>query len=156
MSLLDQLDQDLKAAMLDRDEARKRAIRSVKTAVSNAQVEKRASQGRDTMLTDDEVIVVINKQAKQRRESIAEFSRAGRNDLVEQEQAELLVLETYLPGQLDKAEITEVLQEIIAETGASGSKEIGLVMRPAMARFAGRADGKVVNQIARQLLAESA
>ena len=154
MTLQDQLDSDLKIAMIDRDEARKNAIRSAKTAILNAQVEKRGTQGPDAVLSEEEILAVISKQAKQRRDSIAEYSKAGRTDLVEQEEAELAVLELYLPRQLSHEEIKEVLQAIIAETGATGPQQIGQVMQPAMQRLQGQADGRVVNQIARELLSE--
>ena len=152
MSLLDQLNNDLKAAMLAKDDVRKRAIRSVKTAVMNALVEKRGQAGPDITLNDEEVLAVIAKQAKQRRESIVEFRKAGRDDLVAQEEAELAVLETYLPRQLSREEVVEVVRAIIDEVGATSLRDIGLVMRPAMAKLRGRADGKVVNEVARELL----
>jgi hypothetical protein len=152
MSLLERLDSDLKAAMLARDEDRKRTLRSVKTAAANALVEKRTAEGMAATLNDDEVLKVINKQASQRRDSIAEFSKAGRMDLVAQEQAELAVLEGYLPKQLDPDEVRAVVQQVIAETGAASAKDMGVVMRTAMARLQGLADGKQVNQMVRELL----
>jgi uncharacterized protein YqeY len=152
MSLIEQLDSDLKAAMLARDEDRKRTLRSVKTAAANALVEKRSTEGMTASLSDEEVLKVIAKQASQRRDSIAEFSKAGRMDLVAPEQAELAVLEAYLPKQLSSDEIKAVVQQVIAETGASSAKDLGLVMRTAMARLQGLADGKLVNQMARELL----
>lgn len=152
MSLLEQLDSDLKAAMLARDEDRKRTLRSIKTAAANALVEKRSDEGMAAVLSDEEVLKVIAKQASQRRDSIAEFSKAGRMDLVAQEQAELAILESYLPQQLGPDEVKAVVQQVIADTGASSAKDMGAVMRAAMARLQGRADGKLVNQYARELL----
>lgn len=152
MSLMEQLDADLKAAMLARDEDRKRTLRSVKTAASNALVEKRATEGMGAALSDEEVLKLIAKQASQRRDSITEFSKAGRMELAAQEQAELAILESYLPSQLGANEIRVVVEQVIAETNASGPKDMGLVMRSAMARLQGQADGKLVNQIARELL----
>ena len=152
MSLLQQLDQDLKAAILAQDDVRKRSVRSVKAACSNALVEKRADAGLDTSLTDDEVLEVIAKQAKQRRDSIAEFSKAGRMDLVVPEQEELAVLMSYLPQPLDREAIEAVLRQVIVDTGASRPADLGLVMRSAMPRLQGKADGKTVNEIARALL----
>ncbi len=153
MSLLEQLDSDLKAAMLARDEDRKRTLRAVKTAAANALVERRATEGMAAALSDDDVLKVIAKQANQRRDSIAEFSKAGRMDLVAPEQAELAILEGYLPKQLGEDEVRAVVQQVIVETGASSAKDMGLVMRTAMARLQGLADGKLVNQAARELLA---
>jgi uncharacterized protein YqeY len=152
MSLLEQLDNDLKAAMLARDEDRKRTLRSVKTAAANALVEKRTTEGMAATLNDEEVLKVINKQASQRRDSIVEFSKAGRMDLVAQEQAELAILEGYLPRQLAPDEVKAVVLQVIAETGATGAKDMGIVMRTAMARLQGLADGKQVNQMVRELL----
>jgi hypothetical protein len=154
MTMLEQLDNDLKAAMLARDEDRKRTLRSVKTAAANALVEKRTTEGMTAALSDDEVLKVIAKQASQRRDSIAEFSKAGRMDLVAQEQAELAILQTYLPQQLGADEIKAVVQQVIVDTGASSAKDMGAVMRTAMARLQDRADGKLVNQYARELLGQ--
>lgn len=152
MSLLEQIDQDLKAAMLAKDDARKRALRSIKTACSNALVEKRGEAGPDATLTDDDVRAVIAKQAKQRRDSIAEFSKAGRLDLVVPEEEELVVITSYLPQMLSREDVEAVLRQVIAETGASRPADLGLVMRTAMPRLQGKADGKMVNEVARALL----
>lgn len=152
MSLFEQLDSDLKAAMLARDEDRKRTLRSIKTAAANALVEKRATAGLDTSLSDDEMLKIIAKQASQRRDSIAEFTKAGRLDLVAPEQAELAILQAYLPQQLGPDEIRAVVQQVLAETGASSAKDMGVVMRSVMPRLQGLADGKLVNQIVRELL----
>lgn len=154
MSLLDRLNRDLADALRAHDEVRKRALRTAKAAIANAEVEKRGREGREATLTDDEVLAVLRRQVKQRRESIAEFTAGGRPDLAEQEQAELVVLESYLPRQLTEDEIAEVVRQVIAEVGATDPKQVGLVMRPAMERLRGQADGKVVNEIARRLLAE--
>lgn len=156
MALREQLDVDLLDAMRSQDEVRKLALRSAKTAILVAEIEKRGQEGPDAKLTDEEVLVVMAKQAKQRRESIAEFSKAGRDDLVQREAAELAVLEAYLPRQLTPEEITEVVRQVILEVGATDPKQVGLVMRPVMDRLRGQADGKLVNQIARDLLSEVA
>lgn len=156
MSLQQQIDTDLKAAMLARDEPRKLALRSVKTAIQNAIVEKRSSAGADASLTDDEVLQLIKQQAKQRRESISEFSAGGRDDLIPNEETQLAVLEEYLPQQLSREEITVVVQAIIVETGAQSPRDLGIVMRGSMAQLQNRADGKLVNEVARELLANTA
>ena len=156
MSLQQQIDTDLKAAMLARDEPRKLALRSVKTAIQNAIVEKRSSAGADASLTDDEVLQLIKQQAKQRRESISEFSAGGRDDLIPNEETQLAVLEEYLPQQLSREEITVVVQAVIVETGAQSPRELGIVMRGSMAQLQNRADGKLVNEVARELLANTA
>lgn len=153
MSYQEQLDHDLKEAMLARDETRKRTLRLVKAAIAYAQVEKRTAGEQTATLSDAEVLQVFTKQARQRRDSIAEFSKAGRLDLVAEEQAELAILEPYLPRQLDAAEVRAIVQQAIADTGASGPKDMGRVMSAAMARVQGLADGQVVSQLARELLA---
>ena len=96
---------------------------------------------------------MLGKQAKQRRDSITEFEKAGRTDLIEQEQAELAVIETYLPAQLSEEEIRTRVQAVIAEQGVTDVKGMGLVMKHVMADLKGQADGKVVNKIVRELLA---
>lgn len=156
MSLQQQIDTDLKAAMLARDEPRKLALRSVKTAIQNAIVEKRSSAGADASLTDDEVLQLIKQQAKQRRESISEFSAGDRDDLIPNEETQLAVLEEYLPQQLSREEITVVVQAVIVETGAQSPRDLGIVMRGSMAQLQNRADGKLVNEVARELLANTA
>ena len=103
-------------------------------------------------MTEAEVIGVITSQVKQRRDSIEEFKRAGRSDLAQQEEEELRFLLSFLPQQLSPEEIRRELQEIISEIQASGPGDLGRVMKAAMARLAGRADGKMVNVVARELL----
>lgn len=152
MALREQLTEDLKAAMRQRDEARKRTIRSVIAALKEAETELDAS-GQRKSLGDDDILALISKQAKQRLESISEFRRGGREDLVAQEEIDLAILRTYLPQQLSPEEIEREARQLIAEVGASGPRDIGKVMKPLMARFKGRADGKLVNQIVRELLA---
>jgi uncharacterized protein YqeY len=151
MGLREQLMDDLKEAMRQQDVVRKRAIRSVIAAIKQAETELDRS-GERVSLTDDDIVVLIAKQASQRQESIDEFRRGGREDLVVEEEAELAILKTYLPEQLSREEIEADARQIIAEVGATGPRDIGKVMKPLMARFKGRADGKLVNQIVRELL----
>lgn len=148
MNLLDQLNADLKDAMRQGDEVRKLTLRAVKTAIRQEEV----AGDEARTLSDEEVVSVIAKQAKQRRDSIAEFKKGGRQDLVQQEEAELQVLEAYLPRQLTRAEIAEQAKQVIAEVGASGPRDMGNVMRPLMDRLRGQADGKVVSQVVQELL----
>ena len=147
MTLKERLAKDLKQAMRDKDERRKVAIRMVSTAVRNAEVEKLGE------LSDEEVLAVIAKQAKQRRESIAEFREAGRQDLVDQEEAELEILTAYLPEQMTRREIEDLARQVIEEVGGTDPRQMGPVMRQMMAKVAGRADGRLVNQIVKELLA---
>ena len=146
MSLKDQLNNDLKDAMRSKDKLRTETLRSLKSAVKYGEIE--AGQEFD----DDGVLGVIGKQAKQRRDSITEFKKAQRADLVEKETAELAILEQYLPDQLSSDDIKSRAQAVIAELGVTDMKGIGPVMQRLMADLQGQADGKVVNQIVRELL----
>jgi uncharacterized protein YqeY len=152
MGLREQLMEDLKEAMRHQDAVRKRTIRSVIAALKQAETELDAS-GQRVHLDDQGIQNVIHKQAKQRQESIVEFGKGGRQDLVEQEQAELAILQSYLPRQLSREEIEAEARQAIAEVEASGPQDLGKVMKPLMARLRGRADGRLANQIVRELLA---
>lgn len=147
MSLKDQLAKDLRDAIRQRDEARKSAIRMVTWAVKNAEV----AAGKP--LEDPEVLAVIAKQVKQRRESIEEFKKGGRQDLVEKEAAEMRVLEAYLPPAMEREEIAQEARKVIAEVGAGGPADKGKVMPVLIARLAGRAEGRVINEVVTELLA---
>ncbi len=152
MGLREQLMADLKEAMLQRDEVRKRTIRSVIAAIKLRETELDAS-GQRVSLQDDDILGVIAKQASQRQESIVEFQKGARPDLVAEEEAELAILQTYLPQQLIREEIEIEARRVIDEVGASGLGDIGKVMKPLMARLKGRADGRLANQVVRELLA---
>lgn len=152
MGVREQLMDDLKDAMRQRDERRKTTIRSVIAAVKKAETELDAS-GERISLDDDGILRLIAKQAKMRQESIFEFRKGGREDLVVEEEAELAILQTYLPQQLSREEIEAEARQVVAEVGASGPQDIGKVMKPLMVRLKGRGDGKLANQIVRELLA---
>jgi uncharacterized protein YqeY len=152
MGLREQLMEDLKDAMRERDDVRKTTIRSVIAGIKNAETELDAS-GQRVHLDDDGILGVIAKQARMRQESIIEYGKGGRQDLVAEEEAELAILQAYLPQQLTEEEIEAEARQVIAEVGATGPHDIGKVMRPLMARLRGRADGRVANQIVRELLA---
>jgi len=149
MDLQEQLRADLKTALRDQDAVRKSAIRMAIAALTNARVAKIAD------LTEDEMIAVLAKEVKQRRNAMAEFERAGRKDLVASESAELAVLEAYLPEALSEGELVELARQVIAETGANSPKQMGQVMGALMPRVRGRADGRQVSQIVRGLLASA-
>jgi uncharacterized protein len=149
MTLEERLDADLKEAMRSGDTTRKLAIRAVKTAVTEAKVSGTAAH----TLTDADVLAIITKQVKQRRDSIIEFAKGGRTDLIAQEEAEIAVLEVYLPRQLTEAEIRERAQAVIAELGVTDMKGFGPVMKRLSAELKGIADGQVVNRVVRELLA---
>ena len=146
MDIKDQLNNDLKTAMKSGDKATTETIRGLKSAIKYVEID----TGHE--LDDEETMAVIAKQAKQRRDSIAEFEKAGRNDLVEKEATELTLLEKYLPAQMSEDEIEKVVQTIIAELGVTDIKGMGQVMQRSMATLKGQADGKVVNQIVRKNL----
>lgn len=153
MSLTERLQADLTDAMRARDAVRKRTIRSLLTALNEKAIERRAA-GDD--LTDEDALAVVQKQAKQRRDAIAQYEEAGRDDLVHKEQEELEVIETYLPEQLGDEEIRMVLHELIAATGAASPRDLGKVMGAAMKKLRGKADGRRVNALARELLSDAA
>lgn len=151
MGLREQLMNDLKDAMRDKDDDRKRTIRSIIAAMKMAETELDSS-GTRVSLDNSGIMGVISKQAKQRQESIEAFQAGGRQDLVAREKAELAILEAYLPRQLTQTEIEEEARQVIAETGATGPGDLGIVMRPLMARLKGRADGRIANQVVREIL----
>ncbi len=151
MNLRERLMEDLKEAMRQQDEARKRAIRSVIAALKQAETELGADGSR-VSLDEGGILALIGKQVKQRQESIAEYRKGNRPDLVAEEEAELAVLQAYLPQQLSRAEIEAEARLVIAEVGASSPREIGAVMKPLMVRLRGRADGKLVNEVVSELL----
>ncbi len=152
MGLREQLTADLKEAMRQKDEVRKTTIRSVIAAIKQAETQLDA-QGQRVHLDDDDILALIAKQAKMRRESILEFRKGGRQDLVDREEAELAILQGYLPQQLSREEIEAEARRVVAEVGAAGPRDMGKVMKPLMARLRGRADGRLVNQVVRELLA---
>ncbi|EFW30670.1 YqeY-like protein [Selenomonas artemidis F0399] len=146
MTLMEQLTADMKEAMKQGEKERLSVIRLVRGAVRQVEID-----GKKT-LTDDEVLGVIGKEVKMRRDSIEEFERGGRADLVEKTQAEIAVLMPYLPEQLSADEIKKIVEEVISSVGASSSKDMGKVMGALMPRVKGRADGKLVNETVRALL----
>ena len=152
MGLREQLMDDLKEAMREKDETRKRAIRSVLADIKRAETELDAD-GQRVSLDDDAILRVIAKQARERQESIDAFRSGGRDDLVAWEEADLAVLQGYLPRQMSREEIEVEVRQVIAEVGATGPQDMGKVMKPLMARLKGRADGRLANQIVRELLA---
>lgn len=145
-TLLEQLDQAFKESLKGQQEVALSTLRMLRTALKNRQVELRRP------LTDAEVQAVIAAQAKQRREAIAEYTKASRLDLAHKEEEELRFLLSFLPPQLSEAELEAEIDRIIAEVGASSAKDLGKVMKAAMAQLAGRAEGKLVQEIVRRRL----
>jgi uncharacterized protein YqeY len=151
MGLRERLSNDLKEAMRAQNQVYKRTIRSVIAAIKEAETQL-DSRGRRVSLSEEDIVLIIARQAKQRQESITEYRKGGREDLVAEEQAELAVLEEYLPRQLGRDEIEAEVRQAIEEVGATGPQDLGKVMRLLMQRLRGRADGKLVNQVVTGLL----
>ncbi len=146
MVLKEQLTHDLKEAMRAQDSDTRDTLRMLQAAIKQVEIDSGQA------LDDEGVLVVLSKQAKQRRESISEYQKAGRDDLVEPEQRDLVVIERYLPSMMERPEIETVVAAVIADTGASSPQDMGKVMGPVMAELKGKADGKLVNQVVRDLL----
>ena len=150
MGLKDQLSADLKDALRARDEVRKRTIRMLLSAIKNAEIDRRGE------MDDRELQAVVAKEVKLRRDAIAEFKKGNRQDLVQEEEAELNVLLAYMPEQLTEDEITARARQVIAEVGATGPRDMGAVMKRLMPSIKGEADGQVVSEVAKKLLQEKA
>jgi len=146
MSLYQRLDQALKEAIKNQQPVATSTLRLLKSAIRYREVDVRRP------LTEAELQATINTQVKQRREAVAEYTKAGRPELARQEEEELSVLLSFLPPQLSPEEMAAEVNAVIAELGATGPNDLGKVMKNAMARLAGRADGKVIRDIAQQRL----
>ncbi|MHB1319800.1 MAG: GatB/YqeY domain-containing protein [Anaerolineae bacterium] len=146
MSLEDQLHDDLRAAMRAQDAPRKSAIRMVLAEIQLSLV------GKPDGLDDNDILELIRKEVKRREEAVELMRSAGRHDLVSGELVELGILKGYLPMQLGDGEIREIAQAVVAQLGASSPRDVGRVMAVLMPQVAGRADGRLVNQVVRDLL----
>ncbi|MBW4533413.1 MAG: GatB/YqeY domain-containing protein [Pleurocapsa minor HA4230-MV1] len=150
MSLKEQIGEDIKTAMKAKDKLRLQTVRGIKKAILEKEVELRP-KGQDT-LTPEHEIELLTQQAKQRRDSIEQFTNAGRDDLAEKESQELAIIETYLPEQVSDEEVTKIIDELIASSGATTMKDLGKVMGPAMKQLKGKADGKKIQEIVKSKL----
>ncbi len=146
MSLLNRLTEELKEALRAGNHTKLSVIRLLKSSIKNREIEKMAP------LTDEEVIDIIMTALKQRRESIEQFQKGGREDLVQKEKSELEVLQTFLPQQLSEEELAEEIQAVIREVGASSPKDMGKVMKIVMVRVKGRAEGARVSSLVKELM----
>ena len=148
MSLKEKLTEDMKAAMKAKEEGKQRlsVIRMVRGAIRQQEIDGKVE------LDDEGVIAVISKEVKQRRDSIEEFKKGGREDLVAQNEADVAILMEYLPQQLSEEEVRKIVREAVAESGATSQKEMGKVMKVLMPKVKGRADGKLVNNLVREIL----
>ena len=150
MPLVDQIQKDITSAMKARDEARLSTLRMVKTALKNREIEKMAP------LDDKEAQQVLGTLIKQRKDSIEQFTKGGRQEMADKEAAEITLIETYMPRAASEADIVASVKEVIAEMGSPGMKDMGTVMKNAMAKFATqgmRVDGKVVSEAVKKELA---
>jgi uncharacterized protein YqeY len=146
MSLREKLDTDLKSAMRSKDELRKLVIRSLLSSMNYAEIAKQKK------LDDTGIIEVVAKEIKQRKESIEAYTQGHRQDLVDNETAEMAILQEYMPAQMSREEITSIVQSVIAEVGAKGPGDKGKVMQKLMPQVKGKADGSEVNNIVTELL----
>ncbi len=146
MSLLSKLNDDMKTAMKAKEKETLQVIRMLKASLQNEQIK----VGRD--LTDDEELTVLAREMKQRRDSLSEFEKAGREDLAEKAKGEITIVEKYLPAQLTEDEIRQIVAAAIEKTGAASPKEFGKVMGVVMPQVKGKADGNQVNAIVKELL----
>lgn len=149
MALEAQIQKDIMAAMKEKDTVRLNAVRSIKSAILLA----KTSEGGSKELTDADIITIIRKLAKQRKEAAEQYIAAGRNELAENEKAEADVLEVYLPKQLSEEQVQARLKEIVDRVGASKPSDMGKVMGVATKELAGLAEGKVISAIVKNLLA---
>jgi uncharacterized protein len=148
MPLQQNIDQDIKSAMLSKDSTRLRGLRAIKAALLVAKTEKGAQE----TLTEEAELKVLQKLAKQRKESADIYQSQNRQDLYQIEQEELQVIEAFLPKQLDKSAVAALISTIISQTGASGIKDMGKVMAVASKDLAGKADGKTISELVKELL----
>jgi uncharacterized protein YqeY len=147
MSLYQKIESDMKEAMRQKDTAKLSVLRMFVSAVKTMQIEKNL---RD--VPDGEALKILQTQIKQHKESIAQFEKGNRPDLVSKEAAELAVLESYMPRQLTEDEIAAIIKDAISETGAATKQDMGRVMKLVMEKVAGRADGKLVNALVMKML----
>lgn len=148
MTLEETINNDLKAAMLAKDEARLRGVRAIKSAIIIAKTEK----GANGIISPEKEVQMLQKLVKQRKDSIAEFEKANRADLIQKEQEEVAVIEKYLPAMMSEDEVREIVKQAIATTGATSQKEMGKVMGVVSKQLAGKADNKVIADTVKSLL----
>ena len=146
MTLKETLLSDMKDAMREKDTIKKNTITMLRAAILQIEKDKKIE------LTDEDILEVVAKQIKQRKDPLADFEKSGREDLIEAAQAEIAVLMKYMPEQLSKEALTEIIKKAIKKTGAADVKQMGQIMGEVMPQVKGKADGKTINEIARELL----
>lgn len=148
MSVTDIIAGDFKEALKSGDKTKVSVLRMVKASIKNREIEKGAS------LADEDIQAILRSFVKRARESIEQFSKAGRTDLAQKEKDELEIIQNYLPRQLGEEEVKTIIRDAIAEAGATGPKDMGKVMKAVMAKCKGQADGKLVNVMVKEMLEE--
>jgi uncharacterized protein YqeY len=146
MGLRENIDADVKDALKSGAKEKVSTLRMLNAALKNKQIDKRRE------LTEDEVVETVRSMIKQRKDSIEQFTKGGRQDLVDRETAEIAVLEGYLPQQLSRQEVEALVRDAIAQTGAHGAKDMGKVMKTLIPMIGGRADGKLVSELVKHAL----
>jgi len=149
MTLEETINNDIKTAMMAKDEAGLRAVRAIKSEIIKAKTEK----GANGVISPEKEVQMLQKMVKQRRDSIAEFEKASRTDLIEKEKAEVAIIEKYLPAMMSEEEVRKIVKQAIASTGATTQKEMGKVMGVVSKQLAGKADNKLVADVVKNLLA---
>ena len=144
--LKEKLMEDLKVAMRNKDEIRKNTVQMVRAAI--LQIEK----DKGIQVEDDRILEIIAKEVKSKKDALADFEKAGRQDLIEQTNQEIAILQEYLPKQLSRDEVKEEVQKIITEIGATSMKDMGAIMREAKAKMGAAADGKTINEVAKEIM----
>lgn len=147
MNLKDQILSDMKEAMKSKEGSRLEVLRFLQSAIKNKEIDLRPNE-----ITEKDVLAVVTKQVKQRKESIDQFKEAGRQDLVDKESYELSVLETYLPQQMSREDVEKIVGEVITAVNATSIKQMGAVMKEVLVKTAGAADGKLVSEIVKSKL----
>ncbi len=153
MAIRERIVADLTAAMKAKDTSRLGVVRMLKSKIMEAEVDQRGRKGLDYVLEDQECLAVIATYAKQRRDSIEAYRKGGKEDLAAKEEAELAIIQQYLPAAMSEDDVRRVVAAAIAEAGATSAKDMGAVMKIVMPKLKGEADGTVVNRIVRDLLA---
>lgn len=148
MNLREKILADIKSAMLAKESVKLNTLRFLQSAIKNKEIDSRPNP-----ITEDDVMAVVKKLIKQRKESIEQYTTAGRQDLVDQETAELKVMEVYLPAQMSKQQIEAVVTEVIKAVGAKSVKDMGTVMKESISRTAGQADSKTISEVIKAQLA---
>lgn len=144
--LKEKLMEDLKSAMKDKDEVKKNTVTMIRAAI--LQIEKDTQ----TQLDDNAILEIIAKEAKKRKDSLADFEKSGREDLISQINSEISIIKNYLPEELSVEELTKIITDTVAEVGATSIKDMGKVMQSVKAKTTGRADGKTINEIVKKIL----